>query len=124
MTDPARTMGQAAEQVRQFNHQTIITDDGWEYAPQAYRAIGATARLARMLPQAIEQTLLPVDRTHQQGRLTVDSDSSADKAVTLLRQILDAAARTARDLAEVLDLAHQTSALLGVDTRGLPESED
>ncbi|HEY6116438.1 MAG TPA: hypothetical protein VI172_10800 [Candidatus Dormibacteraeota bacterium] len=123
-TTPARTMSKAADLVRAFNHDTISTGDDWQYPPHAYDAIGVLAYLARMLPQAIEQTLRPVERTHKEGRVTVDGGGDPAHAVAHLRQTIENAAKAAALLAATLDHAHTASSPLGLDTRGLPEFED
>ncbi|SHI66895.1 hypothetical protein [Streptomyces sp. 3214.6] len=123
-TTPARTMSKAGDLVRAFNHDTISTGDDWQYPPHAYDAIGALAYLARMLPQAIEQTLRPVERTHKEGRVTVDGGGDPGHAVAHLRQTVENAAKAAALLAATLDHAHAASSPLGLDTRGLPGFED
>src|SRR3546814_7727273 len=85
MTSPARILSQAGDGVRQFNHETISTGAGWQYPPHAYDAIGSLAYLVRMLPQAIEQTMRPVQRAHEQGRVTVDGGAAPKEAVAALR---------------------------------------
>lgn len=124
MTSPARILSQAGDGVRQFNHETISTGDGWQYPPHAYDAIGSLAYLVRMLEQAIEQTLRPVERTHEQGRVTVDGGGDPEKAVTELRALIGDAATLARALSRAVDLMHSAASPLGLDTRGLPEFED
>lgn len=114
----------AADQIRAFNHASITTGDGWQYPAHAYRAIGQLAHLAHMLPQAIEQASLPVDRTHRDGRLLIDGGGNPGDTLTQLRDELAVAVHTARLLAAELDLAHATSASMGLDTRGLPEFEE
>ena len=120
MTSPARTMSQAGDLVRAFNHDTISTGDGWQYPPHAYDAIGSLAYLVRMLEQAIEQTMRPVDRTHKQGRVTVDGGGDPEKAVAELRALTGDAATLARALSRAVDDMHSASSPMGLDTRGLP----
>lgn len=124
MTTPARTMSQAGDLVRAFNHDTISTGDGWQCPPHAYDAIGSLAYLVRMLEQAIEQTMRPVERTHEQGRVTVDGGGDPEKAVTELRALVGDAATLARGLSWAVDRMHSAASPLGLDTRGLPEFED
>jgi len=123
MSEPSRSLSKAAEQVRQFNHDTIATGDDWQYPPQANRAIGSLAQLVRMLPQAIEQTLLPVERTHMDGRVTADSGDPA-RAVAILQAAVSNAANLARDLSVALDHMHSAASPLGLDTRGLREFDE
>jgi hypothetical protein len=123
-TTPARTASQAADLVRAFNHDTITTGDGWQYPPHAYDAIGSLAYLVRMLPQAIEQTLRPVQRTHEQGRVTVDGGGDPAPAVAQLRGAVAHAVTLAQDLSAALDHMHSAASPLGLDTRGMPEFDD
>ncbi|WP_416976685.1 hypothetical protein [Streptomyces sp. T028] len=120
MTTPARTLTQAAELVRAFNHDTISTGADWQFPPHAYDAIGNLAYLARMLPQAIVQTLQPVRTTHEQGRVTIDGGGDPAKAVEHLRTAVAHAAEAAQLLADALDHAHAAVSPMGLDTRGLP----
>ncbi|MGW1796888.1 hypothetical protein ACWCQN_12970 [Streptomyces sp. NPDC001984] len=123
MTTPDRLASQAGDHIRSFNHATIVTGDGWQYPPHAYSAIGALAYLGRMLPQAIEQTMRPVQHTHEQGRVTVDGGDPA-QAVTELHAAVTDAAALAQALAEAMDRMHSAASPMGLDTRGLPEFED
>ncbi|MEU8907004.1 hypothetical protein [Streptomyces mirabilis] len=121
MTTPARTLSKAGDGVRQFNHDTIDTGDNWQYPPHAYDAIGSLAYLVRMLPQAIEQTMRPVERTHGEERVTVDGGGDPALAVSELRQAIVDAAVKAQALSAALDRMHSAASPLGLDTRGLPE---
>lgn len=124
MTTPGRTASQAGDLIRRFNHETITTGDGWQYPPNAYDAIGSLAYLVRMLPQAIEQTMRPVQRTYEQNRVTVDGGGNAARAVAELREAVTEAVDIARDLSMVVDRMHSAASPLGLDTRGLPGFDD
>ncbi|MET9158264.1 hypothetical protein ABZX56_11100 [Streptomyces parvulus] len=124
MTTPDRNAAQAGDLIRQFNHDTITTGDGWQYPPHTYAALGSLAHLARMLPQAIEQTLRPVEHTHKVGRVTLDSGAAPGPSVKHLREAIETAADIAGLLAQALDHAHAASSPMGLDTRGLTEFED
>jgi len=124
MSEPSRSLSKAAEQVRQFNHDTIAAGEDWQYPPQAYRAIGSLAQLVRMLPQAIEQTMRPVEHTHRAGRVTVDGGGDPARAVAILHAAIYDAANLARDLSVAVDRMHSASSPLGLDTRGLPEFDE
>lgn len=124
MTTPARLASQAGDLIRAFNHATITTGDDWQYPPDAYDAIGSLAYMVRMLPQAIEQTLRPVHRTHEEGRVTVDGGGDPKEAVTELRAAIADAASLAQALGVALDRMHSATSPLGLDTRGLPEFEE
>ncbi|MCI3277496.1 hypothetical protein [Streptomyces cylindrosporus] len=121
MTTPGRTASKAGDLIRQFNHDTITTGDGWQYPPHAYDAIGSLAYLVGMLPQAIEQTLLPVKRTHEHGRVAVDGGGDPERAVTELGAAVATAAGLARSLSRSMDQMHAAVSPLGLDTRGMPE---
>lgn len=124
MDAPGRIASQAGDLIRQFNHETIATGDGWQYPPNAYDAIGSLAYMARMLPQALEQTMRPVERTHTDGRVTVDGGRDPGQAVSELRAAVADAAHLARLLSAAVDRMHSAASPLGLDTRGLPEFED
>jgi hypothetical protein len=124
MTTPGRTASQAGDLIRQFNHETIATGDGWQYPPNAYDAIGSLAYMVRMLPQAIEQTMRPVESTHKAGRVTVDGGGDPGEALAELRALVGDAATLARALSRTLDDMHSAASPMGLDTRGLPEFED
>ncbi|MGW1001769.1 hypothetical protein [Streptomyces sp. NPDC002520] len=124
MTTPSRIASQAGDLIRQFNHETIATGDGWQYPPHAYDAIGSLAYMVRMLPQAIEQTMRPVERTHEHGRVTVDGGRAPEQAVAELRAAVGEAVHLARLLFAAADRMHSAASPLGLDTRGLPEFDD
>lgn len=124
MNTPARTASKAGDLIRQFNHDTISTGEDWRFPPHTYDAIGNLAYTIRMLPQALEQTLLPVHHTHEQGRVTVDGGRDPEQAVTELRAAAREAVQYARLLSAAVDRLHSAASPLGLDTRGLPEFED
>jgi hypothetical protein len=124
MAGPSRSLSKAADLVRQFNHDTIATGDGWQYPPHAYDAIGSLAYLVRMLPQAIEQTMRPVERTHRDGRVAVDGGGDPSRAMAMLHAAISDAANLARDLSVAVDRAHSEVSPMGLDTRGLPEFDE
>lgn len=124
MTAPDRLASQAADLIRSFNHATIDTADDWQYPGHAYSALGSLAHLARILPQAIEQTALPVEHTHKAGRLLIDGDDDPTPHVEHLREAVKTAAELAGLLAQALDHVHSISSRIGMDVRDLPETED
>ncbi|MFF0597876.1 hypothetical protein [Streptomyces antibioticus] len=124
MKAPGRIVSQAGDLIREFNHETITSGDDWRFPPHAYAAIGSLAYLVRMLPQAIEQTLLPVQGTHDQRRVTVDGGGDPAAAVDELRKAAARAVVLAADLSAAVDRMHSASSPMGLDTRGLPEFED
>ncbi|MGP4085465.1 hypothetical protein [Streptomyces sp. KR55] len=124
MTTPERQLSQAADFIREFNHATIITGEDWQYPGHSYNAIGQLAHLIRMLPQAIEQTAGPVERTHQDSRLLIDGGGDPAKAVQHLRAALKTAVQAAELLTKTVDHLHSAASPMGLDIRGLPEFED
>lgn len=123
MTSPARHLSQAAEAVRAFNHESITTDEDWQYAPHSYNAVGNLAYLVRMLAQAIEQSTSPAKSTHEHGRLLIDGGGDPDHAMTHMRTALDTAVEAAGLLSAAVDHLHSATASMGLDTRGLPGFE-
>ncbi|MFJ9114456.1 hypothetical protein ACIRJO_02790 [Streptomyces sp. NPDC102394] len=124
MTTPGRTASQAGDLIRQFNHDTISTGTDWRFPPHAYDAIGNLAYTIRMLPQALEQTLHPIERTHQEGRVAIDGGRNPQQAVNELRAATAEAVHYARLLSAAVDRMHSAASPMGLDTRGLPEFED
>ncbi|MFE6829222.1 hypothetical protein ACFVFJ_44685 [Streptomyces sp. NPDC057717] len=121
---PSRSLSNAGEQVREFNHTSRDSGPGWEFPSGSYDAVGALAHLARMLPQAIEQSTLPAMRTHKNGRLLIDGGRDADVSVVLLQTTLAEALEHANALAVALDRMHSATSPMAVDTRGLPGFDD
>ncbi|SMF86457.1 hypothetical protein [Streptomyces sp. Amel2xC10] len=124
MKTPGRIASQAGDLIREFNHETITSGTDWRFPPHAYAAIGSLAYLVRMLPQAIEQTLLPVQRTHKDGRVAVDGGGDPEAAVAELRKAAAQAVVLANRLSAAVDRMHSAVSPMGLDTRGLPEFED
>jgi hypothetical protein len=124
MTTPDRIAAQAASHLREFNHATITTGDDWQYAPHTYAALGNLAHLLRMLPQALEQAVLPATHSRRQGRLLIDGGGDPARAISDMRGALAEALAHAEALAAAVDRLHATTAPMGLDTRGLPESEE
>ncbi|PVE13145.1 hypothetical protein [Streptomyces scopuliridis] len=52
---PAQLADDAAEAVRAINHATQSQRPGWEFPGDAYSVVGALARMAAGLPQALDQ---------------------------------------------------------------------
>ncbi|MGC9540193.1 hypothetical protein [Streptomyces sp. UG1] len=124
MTTPGRIASQAGDLIRQFNHETISTGDGWQYPPHAYDAIGSLAYLVRMLPQALEQSVHPVMHTHECGRVAIDGGGDPDEAVKHMRTALANAKAAAGLLSAAVGHLHAATSPMGLDTRGLPGFED
>ncbi|MEU7400736.1 hypothetical protein [Streptomyces sp. NPDC044948] len=124
MTAPDRIASQAADLLRSFNHATFDIGDDWQYPGHAYSAVGSLAYLIRMLPQAIEQTARPMERTHHDGRLLIDGGGDSDQAVGHLREAVKTAAQIAALLAQAVEHVHVSTSSMGMDLRGLPELEE
>ena len=108
---PAALADQAAEAVRSLNHATLSARPGWEHPVDAYDVVGDLARMAMMLPQAIEQTGKFFDALVADGHVGVDG-FGREKGTTvetmsaeLAGALVDAAA-LARHLHEQLNIAH------------------
>lgn len=114
---------QAAEAVRAVNHSTRAPGAGWQYPSDAYSLIGTLAHLARMLPQAITQSLQPVTDAHQADRLTVDGGKDPARAASSAVQTTRVAIGRAQRLAEALDQVHAALSPLGYDTSEEPCGE-
>lgn len=123
MTTPDRLAAQAATRVRNFNHATITTGEDWQYPSHSYEALGGLAHLVRMLPQALEQAVLPVTHTHGNGRLLIDGGGDPVQAVADLRKTLTDALVHAQALTSAVDRLHATTAPMSLDSCGLPEFE-
>ncbi|WP_328933237.1 MULTISPECIES: hypothetical protein [unclassified Streptomyces] len=123
-TEPPARLSQAADLIREFNHTSRATGDGWQYPSHSYDALGALSGLAGMLPQALEQIVRPVTHTHGKGRVLIDGGGDANEAVTYMRIALDRAVRAASDLSEAVARMHNETSPMGLDTRGLPEFKD
>lgn len=124
MTTPSRILSGAAEQVRDFNHESRDTGEDWRFPSHSYDAIGNLAYLARMLSQAIEQATFPAERAHRAGRLVVDGGGDADEQVRAMRHALAAAVTHATDLTAALDRMHSATSPMAYDTTGLPGFDD
>jgi hypothetical protein len=70
---PAALADQAAESIRSLNHATLSKRPGWEYPADAYDVVGDLARLAAMLPQALQQTGKFFDDMADNGHVGVDA---------------------------------------------------
>ncbi|MFB7162274.1 hypothetical protein [Streptomyces sp. NPDC056242] len=121
---PSRSLSQAGEEVREFNHTSRDSGPGWEFPIDSCRAAGALAHLARALPQAIEQSVRPAMRTYEHGRLLIDCGRDADDAVSQLQAALTEALTHANALAAAVDRMHSATSPMGLDTRGLPGFDD
>lgn len=70
---PSQLADQAAEAVRSLNHATLSKRPGWEYPSDAYDVVGGLARVAMMLPQALQQAGRFVDDIANNGHMGVDA---------------------------------------------------
>lgn len=122
--NPARHLSDAAEAIRAFNHASRSAGADWQYPSDAYSALGSLSRLAEMLPQALEQSVVPVSATHSAGRVRIDGGGDPEAAVGYLRDALAKAVQAAAELTEAVHRMHNESSPMGLDTRGLPEFED
>ncbi|MFD3336158.1 hypothetical protein ACFWV1_26445 [Streptomyces sp. NPDC058700] len=74
MTDktPAQLADQAADAIRAINHLTLGPRDGFQYPGDVYSLVAGLSQLARMLPQALEQTSRLIADLAEAGRLRSD----------------------------------------------------
>ncbi|RSS50088.1 hypothetical protein [Streptomyces sp. WAC01280] len=80
MTDktPAQLADTAGDAIRALNHATLSSPrEDWQYPGDAYSVVGNLAYMARMLPQAIEQTAQLLKRLEGEGHLKSDRDTLA-----------------------------------------------
>ena len=121
---PDRVLSQAAQYVREFNHQTISTGNDWQYPIHAYVAIGTLSHMVGMLGQAIEQSTRPVMHTYEHRRVLIDNGGDADAKVGELLAARDDAIRAAAALTAAVQRMHNATSPMGLDTRGLPGFKD
>lgn len=114
MSEP-RPLDEAAELVRQFNHESRHLSDDWGFPGDSYRALGELADLARKLEQAVEQIVLPVKSTHQDGRLRVDGGGDPDEAWLRVDARRAEAVYAASKLAYAIDALHSATNPLGAE---------
>lgn len=122
--NPARHLSEAAEAVRSFNHTSLSTGDGWQYPAESYTALGSLSRLVQMLGQAVEQSVRPVMRTYENGRVLIDGNGDADAKVRELSVAQFAAVDAAAALTAAVQRMHNATSPMGLDTTGMPEFED
>ncbi|WDO09927.1 hypothetical protein ME763_32070 [Streptomyces murinus] len=115
-------VAQATAAVLALSRATQQVGPDWEFAPQARAALGQLARLARVLPEVIEYTLVPVEHAHGHGRLTVDGGGNPARAAQHLGAAVRTAVQAAELLADALAHAHAAAFPLGVDTSKSPTS--
>lgn len=113
----------AAGRVRAFNHASLATGQGWEWAPQAYTAIGSLSHLVGMLEQAVRQSTIPVAHTHNRGRLAIAGDGDPNQALAELLAAQADAERAAVELTRAVQRMHNAVSPMGVDTAGMAEFE-
>lgn len=123
-TDPVRHLQAAAEAIRQFNHESLSTGgDNWRYPPAAYRAVGSLSHLVGMLAQAIDQSVQPVRKTHELGRVLLDDRSDPTTAVEQLENACRWAVTAAHSATRAVQKMHNITSPMGLDTTGMPEFE-
>lgn len=98
---PSQLADQAAEAVRSLNHATLSKRPGWEYPSDAYDVVGNLARLAMVLPQALQQTGRFFDDLANTRHMGVDADGTS---VVEMQVDLGAALTAAVGSAQVLYL--------------------
>ncbi|MFC9589369.1 hypothetical protein [Streptomyces sp. NPDC056944] len=76
MTDktPAQLANDAAEAIWAINHLTKSSRDGWQHPGDVYSMVADLARMAMMLPQALEQASVLVSDLAEAGKLRSQKD--------------------------------------------------
>jgi hypothetical protein len=120
---PARHLSEAAEAVRTFNHSSRTAAGDWEFPIHSYKALARMSHLVGMLGQALDQSVRPVTRTYEHGRVRIDGNSDADQKVAELLAAREDAVRAATALSEAVSRMHAATSPMGLDTTGLPEFE-
>jgi hypothetical protein len=113
MNDAQQYADTAAEAVRQINHETMSTGEGWQYPSDAYSVVASLAHMARMLPQAIEQSGALVHRAAADGRLTHDNGADPERYMEIFKACEGDAKAAADMLAAMLDTLHAALSPLG-----------
>lgn len=124
MTEPYRSLSNAAEQIRKFNHTSRSVKKDWEYPSHSYSALGNLSHLVGMLEQAIEQAIRPAMRVYEHGRLRIDNGGDAGAKVAELSAARFAAVDAAAALTAAVQRMHNATSAMGLDTTGMPEFED
>lgn len=79
---PNKALDIAGQAVRDFNHRSSgrmqITQPGWQYAPDAYRALGELTVLAGGLPQAFQQIIAALRGELEANLIAIDRGSTYD----------------------------------------------
>lgn len=112
---PADHATAAAEAIRSLNHATL--GGGYQWPSDVYDTLGELERAARMLPQALNQAALWLERQHDAGRIGHDHPKvSAGISVEIAIGELGAAIAAATSLSRALSGAHEACAhLTGVE---------
>lgn len=121
MAGPSRSLSNAAEQVREFNHTSRSVGDDWVYPGHAYPAVGNLSHLVGMLGQAIEQSTRPVMHTYEHGRVRIDNGGDADAKIRELVKAREDAMAASAALTAAVQRMHNAVSPMGLDTTGLPE---
>lgn len=121
MTNPARHLSDAADNVRAFNHASGSVASDWEFPSHAYDALGNLSYMAGMLEQAVRQSVRPVMHTYEHGRVLIDNGGDADAKVSELTAARDDAMQAAAALTAAVQRMHSATSPMGLDTAGLPE---
>lgn len=124
MTEPYRSLSNAADHVRQFNHTSRSAAKDWEYPSHSYSALGDLSYLVGMLGQAIVQSTVPAMRVYEHGRLRIDNGGDADQAVTELVNARLQAEAAAAALTAAVQRMHNATSAMGLDTTGMPEFDE
>ncbi|MFI1183439.1 hypothetical protein ACH4UT_28360 [Streptomyces sp. NPDC020799] len=122
--NPEKYPAVAAEEIRKFNHATLIrtAGGGLRYPGQAYHAVADLKALTQRLPQSFDQISTALANLSDHGHLTADFGQVEDH-VAEARSALASAAMVAVTLSEFLDHAHSAVSPLGY-SGPLPDTDD
>lgn len=104
--NPNTALDIAGQAVRDFNHRSLQAMDadrpGWQFAPDAYRALGELTALIGGLPQAFEQIAKALQHELDRDLIAMDRGSKyeghPEQAVAAAHEALDRAGQAAQQV--------------------------
>lgn len=123
MTHPSSRLHEAAERIRDFNHQSLRTSKDWEYPSHTDNALANLASLTQILAQAIEQSAIPALHAYEHGQVVVVG-GDPDLAIQEMIQAKNKATALADQLTAEIRSMWSAAAQMGLDVSRLPEFAD
>lgn len=120
--NPARHLSEAADAIRAFNHDSFASTPGWEHPDHSYRALGSLVLLAGHLEQSVEQSVTPVMRTFEHGRLLVEHGGDPGRTINVVVAARQDALKAAGGLLDALRRMHTAVSTTGLDVS--PEGDE